>query len=61
MRNLPETHQTLLFSATMPVEIEALAKVRFPSISRPEFYLTWLFSPLSHAKIMQWCYSDILK
>ncbi|XP_027334905.1 ATP-dependent RNA helicase DBP2-like isoform X2 [Abrus precatorius] len=26
MRNLPEKHQTLLFSATMPVEIEALAK-----------------------------------
>ncbi|KAM7260354.1 hypothetical protein ACFE04_016095 [Oxalis oulophora] len=26
MRNLPEKHQTLLFSATMPVEIEALAQ-----------------------------------
>ncbi|KAK4274935.1 hypothetical protein QN277_018092 [Acacia crassicarpa] len=26
MRNLPEKHQTLLFSATMPEEIEALAK-----------------------------------
>ncbi|BAT88219.1 DEAD-box ATP-dependent RNA helicase 20-like isoform X1 [Vigna umbellata] len=26
MRSLPEKHQTLLFSATMPVEIEALAK-----------------------------------
>ncbi|XP_028768863.1 ATP-dependent RNA helicase DBP2 isoform X1 [Neltuma alba] len=26
MRNLPEKHQTLLFSATMPVEIEGLAK-----------------------------------
>ncbi len=25
MRSLPEDHQTLLFSATMPVEIEALA------------------------------------
>lgn len=28
MRSLPEKHQTLLFSATMPVEIEALAQVR---------------------------------
>lgn len=28
MQNLPEKHQTLLFSATMPVEIEALAQVR---------------------------------
>lgn len=28
MQNLPENHQTLLFSATMPVEIEALAQVR---------------------------------
>lgn len=27
MHNLPEKHQTLLFSATMPVEIEALAQV----------------------------------
>ncbi|KAG5567102.1 hypothetical protein RHGRI_002612 [Rhododendron griersonianum] len=26
MRNLPEKHQTLLFSATMPVEIESLAQ-----------------------------------
>ncbi|OIW20207.1 hypothetical protein TanjilG_06618 [Lupinus angustifolius] len=26
MRNLPDKHQTLLFSATMPVEIEVLAK-----------------------------------
>lgn len=26
MRNLPKNHQTLLFSATMPVEIEALAQ-----------------------------------
>ncbi|PHU07182.1 hypothetical protein BC332_23671 [Capsicum chinense] len=26
MRNLPEKHQTLLFSATMPAEIEALAQ-----------------------------------
>ncbi|XP_019251286.1 PREDICTED: ATP-dependent RNA helicase DBP2-like [Nicotiana attenuata] len=26
MRNLPEKHQTLLFSATMPTEIEALAQ-----------------------------------
>ncbi|XP_078436707.1 DEAD-box ATP-dependent RNA helicase 20-like [Wolffia australiana] len=26
MRNLPEKHQTLLFSATMPVEIEALSQ-----------------------------------
>ncbi|GLT64581.1 hypothetical protein SLA2020_370660 [Shorea laevis] len=26
MRNLPEKHQTLLFSATMPLEIEALAQ-----------------------------------
>ncbi|KAB1225665.1 ATP-dependent RNA helicase DBP2 [Morella rubra] len=26
MRNLPDKHQTLLFSATMPVEIEALAQ-----------------------------------
>ncbi len=31
MRNLPEKHQTLLFSATMPVEIEALAQVRSPA------------------------------
>ena len=31
MRNLPEMHQTLLFSATMPVEIEALAQVRSPA------------------------------
>jgi superfamily II DNA/RNA helicase len=29
MRSLPEKHQTLLFSATMPVEIEALANVSF--------------------------------
>lgn len=28
MQNLPEKHQTLLFSATMPVEIEALAQVK---------------------------------
>lgn len=26
MQNLPIEHQTLLFSATMPVEIEALAQ-----------------------------------
>lgn len=32
MRNLPEKHQTLLFSATMPVEIEALAQVKCPVI-----------------------------
>lgn len=31
MRSLPEKHQTLLFSATMPVEIEALAQVRSPA------------------------------
>lgn len=29
MQNLPKKHQTLLFSATMPVEIEELAQVRF--------------------------------
>lgn len=29
MRNLSEKHQTLLFSATMPEEIEGLAQVRF--------------------------------
>lgn len=29
MRNLSEKHQTLLFSATMPEEIEELAQVRF--------------------------------
>lgn len=27
MRSLPKKHQTLLFSATMPEEIEALAQV----------------------------------
>lgn len=32
MRNLPGKHQTLLFSATMPLEIEALAQVWSPSI-----------------------------
>ena len=31
MHNLPEKHQTLLFSATMPVEIETLAQVRSPA------------------------------
>lgn len=31
MRNLPEKHQTLLFSATMPLEIETLAQVRSPT------------------------------
>ncbi|KAJ0076364.1 hypothetical protein Patl1_35026 [Pistacia atlantica] len=30
MHNLPEKHQTLLFSATMPVEIEALTQVKSP-------------------------------
>ncbi|KAJ0007813.1 hypothetical protein Pint_30652 [Pistacia integerrima] len=30
MHNLPEKHQTLLFSATMPVEIEALTQVKYP-------------------------------
>ena len=29
MQNIPKKHQTLLFSATMPVEIEELAQVRF--------------------------------
>lgn len=29
MQNLPKKHQTLLFSATMPVEIEELAQVGF--------------------------------
>lgn len=33
MRNLPEKHQTLLFSATMPVEIEGLAQVSIESMS----------------------------
>lgn len=32
MRNLSEKHQTLLFSATMPEEIEGLAQVRFFAI-----------------------------
>lgn len=28
MRNLPEKHQTLLFSATMPIEIETLSQMK---------------------------------
>jgi superfamily II DNA/RNA helicase len=34
MHNLPEKHQTLLFSATMPVEIETLTQVRAPAYFR---------------------------
>jgi superfamily II DNA/RNA helicase len=49
MRSLPEKHQTLLFSATMPVEIEALAKVSFSWLL---IFSKSLFSPLSHVKIM---------
>lgn len=41
MRNLPNKHQTLLFSATMPVEIEALAQVmmHFDIIYYCRYYL----------------------
>lgn len=44
MRSLPEKHQTLLFSATMPVEIEALAKVSLPLFLAPEFFKVIILS-----------------
>jgi len=52
MRSLPEKHQTLLFSATMPVEIEALAKVRFPSLLIENFQRCYFFL-YTNSKIMK--------
>ncbi|KAK9998959.1 hypothetical protein SO802_018562 [Lithocarpus litseifolius] len=58
MRSLPEKHQTLLFSATMPVEIEALAQdyltkpvqVRVGNVSSPTANVSQTLNKVSESE-----------
>ncbi|KAF9670960.1 hypothetical protein SADUNF_Sadunf13G0123400 [Salix dunnii] len=70
MRNLPEKHQTLLFSATMPVEIETLTQeyltspvqVKVGKVSSPTANVSQILTKVSESEkvCFFWCISTRL-